>query len=260
MATSMRYAWVALAMTTLAACDKDEDNEPVKEVPSLAPIGLMGDGGLISGIKLSRNVDTPIGDYSSLHLRVEVETINKYQPHPDDTEKMKEYYAVKNLTDDYYMEKTKFIRQDYQEYEDRFSWPAFCTAYVNGEVSITCDKPLFGLEAGKNLSQHFKIVTSANCLPVGIEEPSLLYHFGDKLPDNMAEFFPMHAWVLYDYWLTPASVPEEEYEELTFKFTFPMIAEYSFKYHLSKYRGIDEELGRKEEVFQAECLVKFNWK
>lgn len=57
MATSMRYAWVALAMTTLAACDKDEDNN-FKEIEfdfapvvvSIEPVDASGNN-LMEAIK-----------------------------------------------------------------------------------------------------------------------------------------------------------------------------------------------------------------
>lgn len=255
-ATGMQCTLAALAMTTIVACDKEE--EKIKDVPQPDTTGLMLDGGSINGITMRCGGDYAVKtltDYSSLNLQVEMETINKYQPDPEDDVKMKEYRTVRELTQDYYREKTKFIKQEY----NTIPKADFYTAYVNGEVSITCDKTLFGQESGKNIGKFFKLGAPTDYMPIGIDQPQLLYKSGDKLPDNVADFFPMHSWVLDRYWLTLHSIPEEKYDELTFKFTFPMITEYSYKYNLSKFRGIDEELIRKEEIFEAECLVKFNW-
>lgn len=260
----------ALAMTAIVACDKEEEN--VYNFPEQGEhIGLMLDGGGIKGINMycvtneipkdDYAVKT-LTDYSSLNLNVELRYAGGNVYRPEFTEKqIQEWQDRVKMEHEYYKEKTLFIQQEYHDRDTLgLGWPTFFTAFVNGEVSITCDKTLFGLETGENLGKYFSITVPTDCLPVGIESPYLRYGIGDEMPETVADFFQMKSWILNKYWIKLASIPEEQYDELTFKITFPMTVEHTCLYIASKYKGTNEELKREDKVFEAECLVKFNWK
>lgn len=257
-----------LLSTLLIACDSDDD-QTIKSVPPPDPVGLMSDGGGITSMKMNCiTFDIPQDDeaiktlegYADLllHITISHASVNAYQP--GFTEKDIQEMRDKNeMEEKFYREKTQFIQQEYNDSIARHGWPSYFTAYVNGEVSITCDKPLFGLAAGENLGRHFKVNVATDCIPVGIEHPYLLYHFGDELPLTVADFFPLESWILYEYWLKPLSLPEEQYDSLTFRFTLPMTVEHTGRYIKSLYEGTNEELKRENKVFEAECVVKFKW-
>ena len=139
-ATGMQCTLAALAMTTIVACDKEE--EKIKDVPQPDTTGLMLDGGSINGITMRCGGDYAVKtltDYSSLNLQVEMETINKYQPDPEDDVKMKEYRTVRELTLDYYREKTKFIKAA----PSFSSYPSFLHIFFNLElISLNADSTL----------------------------------------------------------------------------------------------------------------------
>ena len=270
-ATRMLCALVALTMTTIAACDKEEEN--VYNFPEQGEhIGLMLDGGGINGIDMycvtneipkdDYAVKT-LTDYSYLNLNVKLRYTGGNVYRPEFTEQqIQEWQDRVKMEHEYYKEKTLFIQQEYRSdtlHHYEWGWPHFFTAFVNGEVSITCDKTLFGLETGKNLGKYFSITAPTDCLPVGIENPYLLYGIGVEMPETVADFFQMESWILNKYWIKLTSIPEEQYDELTFKITFPMTVEHTCLYIASQYRGTNEELKRENKVFEAECLVKFNW-
>jgi hypothetical protein len=228
--------------------------------------GLMCDGGEIEKYilycidnPLHRN-DTStktIDDYSKMLFCIyKIYQDNKLNRNDPD------YAQVMEQEKNFYKQKTAFIYSEYIKHLDDANggWELFLTAYVNGEVSITCDKVLWGEEVGTDLKKHFLIYSNACCLPVGIENPSLLYNYGE-MPDNMNECFPMEAWLQSAYDMEFSSEPEERYDEITFTLTLPVKIEHTYDYILAKYRGNeDAELKTTEEVFTSKCTVKFNWK
>jgi hypothetical protein len=54
--------------------------------------------------------------------------------------------------------------------------------------------------------------------------------------------------------------PEEKYENLTFKITFPASIEHACEYVTSVYEGKTETLRITDETFTDECSIKFDWK
>lgn len=269
-ATGMQCMLAALVMTTIVACDKDE--ETIGDVPQPDLTGLMLDGGGIKGIDMCCVTNEipkddyavkTLTDYPSLNLNVKLSYVggNVYQPEFTE-QQIQEWLDRVKMEHEYYKKKTLFIQQEYRSdtlHHYEWGWPHFFTAFVNGEVSITCDKTLFGLEPGENLGKYFSITAPTDCLPVGIENPYLLYEIGEEMPETVADFFQMKSWILNKYWIKLTSIPEEQYDELTFKITFPMTVEHTCLYIASQYRGTNEELKREDKVFEAECLVKFNW-
>lgn len=194
-------------------------------------------------------------DYSHMELRLEMlEDSNDKSYH-------NEYPVSEHQIWDYCQEKTRFLYQEYQKYREQYklSWPSFYSAYVNGKVTLTCDKKLFGKEAGEDLSDYFRVHTPALCMPVGIESPHLLYSFCDKLPTCMNEFFLEESWIQSYYFLDIPISPEEKYSELTFHITMPIKKESARRSMVSKANGtVDSEI-MTEEVYESDCLIKFNW-
>lgn len=262
-----RFLFAALLLNTLlGACDSD-DEQTIKPVPQPDPVGLMSDGGGITSMKMNCvTFDIPNDDEATktlegyddllLHVTFDYTSVNAYQP--EFTEKEIQEMSVRNTMEEtYYREKTLFMQQEYHDTLAAHGWPHYFTAYVNGEVSVTCNKILFGLAPGENLGRHFSISTATDCMPIGIDNPYLLYHFGEELPQSVADFFPQESWILYEYWLKPLSLPEEQYDSLTFRFTLPMTVEHTGQFIKSQYKGTNEELKRENKVFVAECVVKF---
>ena len=270
------YLILVLFISFLTACNKDdvvknndEDERIIGGLPQPDFTGLMDDGGSIITYILycmggpMHKYDTSIktiDDYSKMWLSIQ-EKSESFELSINDLERMT---TVGKMESDYYRQKTAFICSEYNKHRDKAlnGWTFFETAYINGEVSITCDKVLWGEEPGTDLKKHFYIYSAAYYMPVGIENPKLLYNYGE-MPENisMSDFFPMEAWLQYSYEMELISEPEERYDELTFTLTMPVKIEHTHDYFLAKYMGNeDAELKTTEEVFTSQCTVKFNWK
>ena len=265
------YLILVFCMSFLTACHKDDvavDDRTPGNLPEPNFDGLMYDGcGLekyyFYCIDNSMNrYDTSIktiDSYSKMCLSIE-EKFKNYGLDVNDPDRI----PVARMKNDYYRQKTAFIYREYQTHMDKAlnGWTYFLTAYVNGDVSITCDKVLWGEEAGTDLKKHFNIYSAAYCMPVGIENPTLLYNYGEMQENmmNMSDFFPMEAWLQDSYEMYVSSEPEERYDEITFTLTLPVKIEHTYDYILAKYRGNeDAELKTTEKVFTPQCTVKFNW-
>ena len=271
-----------LAGMSLMACQNDDskDTEPAAE--HVSALGLFMDGAQITSVHLyfldsSRTVGElseeywkrtkTVKDYSAfndfeygcLYMMVDIEGAEYCWP--DDWE---ERVLIKNLEHEYYKEKSSFILEDFKKYWDsgkKQEWPAFFTACTNGDVSITCDKKLFGKMPGTNLSRHFTIATRypTDCLPVGIENPSLLYTFGDEIPSVMDQYFVKGVWLQNEYFLGLKDLPTEKYDNLTLRLSIPMVIEHSRDYVVAKYKGLEFPDRFTEKVFTAECRINFDW-
>ena len=192
-------------------------------------------------------------------------------------DKEKDRRAVAQKEWEYYNNKSSLLVEDYNafvydadpnrnywKYDFENLWfseyPAFYTAYVNGEVSITCDKTLYGEEPGTNLSKHFSVISKGGCVPVGIENTRLLHHFGEVLPTDMEEIFPHEAWLHRNYYMYFKDIPSEKYDNLTLHLSIPMTVEHSMDYIVSEYKGNAPQNPRyTETVFEADCPINFNW-
>ena len=192
-------------------------------------------------------------------------------------DKEKDIRAVSRKKWEYYNNKSSLLVEDYNafvydadpnrnywkyDFENLWfsGWPAFYTAYVNGEVSITCDKTLYGEEPGTNLSKHFSVISKGGCVAVGIENTRLLHHFGEVLPTDMEEIFPHEAWLHRDYYMYFKDIPSEKYDNLTLHLSIPMTVEHSVDYVVSEYKGNAPSAPQyTETVFEADCPINFNW-
>ena len=243
---------------SFVSCEKDMPPRPVEYIE-----GWLLDGGTISGIRLTANQ----GQYSNYSdVKIELFLNQGTSPflsviNPGNHEKIQE------MKKKYVLPKSLFILNSYKDaitYRDIYSWngewPNLFTAYVNGDVTITCDKPLFGEEPGTNLSKYFKITTEGGCLPVGVTEPYLLYDFGDSIPTNMHDYFIKEAWLQYSYNLYFDEAPSEQYDDLTLRVSIPMLQECYGDYIVAEYIGQPLESKYKESTFTSSLKIKFDWK
>ena len=87
----------------------------------------------------------------------------------------------------------------------------------------------------------------------------MLYGYEDELPSLTSERFPDGAWIQHEYRMELKSLPEEKYDELTLHMTIPMKIEHVRDYMMSTYRG--DSIGPRytDQIFEADCLIKFKW-
>lgn len=257
------------------SCQSDEPG------PAEINIDLKGhlwDGGEISGIdfycieKYNSHIGEPhyqynpkvktLKNYSDFYLQLEFQIKGHDAPSADDAQ-------IIIIQEDYEKRRSSFIVTEFDKFRQKnqrdAEWPDLFTAYTNGEVSITCDKVLFGEEPGRNLNKYFNVnkgLTDMDirCLPIGIENPRMLYNFGEEIPCDMDKFFVKGTWVQPQYYLQFKELPTEKYEELTLSVTFPMIREHVWDYAVAKYRGENITTAKlTEDVFKADCPIKFEW-
>lgn len=270
------------------SCQDEEDNGDRPDFPGPSYVGTLIDGGTISGIKLyclkyiengrcedplfeSRNPTVKtVSNYSSytLGLVLDYDAPN-YVASSEDEE-----YAIRTKVYQQMKKKSSFMVDRYNaiyDLADKYKkpgWAYFYTAYVNGDVVITCDKTLFGKEPGTDLSPYFTVTAADRtnpvcsdfgiCIPTGIEAPKILYDFNTEKPREMSKWFTKGVWLLGRYYLDFAQQPSEKYDELTLHLTLPMIKENLRNMAVSEYKGIEREVFT-EPVYQAECKIKYNW-
>ena len=279
--------WVAAALMTamgLGACSSDDNSEPVTPRSEPNGEGELLDGGRISKVGLYCLKDEPMYD-AWFNYYPKVKTLNDYSDmsslcimlHDEKwtytTDNIEEMSAISTLEKKYFNEKSSFILEAYKQYKasDFFreasrnhdtkhlwGWPELFTAYTNGEVTITCDKTLFGETSGTNLAKHFVINGNSGCMPVGVENPELRYTFFDDQPTLMSECFPVGVWLQPKYSLQFQTYPEEKYDSITLSLTMPLIIEHTRDYAAAVYKGNNQSSKYTEQVFKADCPIKFN--
>ena len=257
------------------SCAEDDSEEPIEGL-ALPVEGTLLDGGRISGVDLyCREYDREftgkswetycaetktVQDYDDFFLNLMIhKAAYRYTPH--DTSEMS---AIARLEKEYEKKKSQFILDGYNEYKNSGlcepGWPVFFTAYTNDEVTVTCDKTLYGEEPGTNLSSYFTILPDVcPCLAVGKEDSKLLYRFGEELPTRMSDLFVVGCWLSPDYILTFAEKPSEKPDELTLYLSLPITKEYIWEYAVEKYRGNNPSVIYSDSVYKAECKIKFEW-
>lgn len=251
--------------------------------------GILGDGGQIDGVtlycieKFNSHIGEPhyrynpriktLNNYSDFYLQLELYINPSLYYQSDDSLEMG---MVTKYEEDYYKTISQFMVEEYDRWKYKtkslIEWPIFASAYINGEVSITCDKVLFGENPGTNLDKYFSVnkfyaendqfIENAgfNCLPIGIENPKMLYNFGEEIPSDMDKFFVKGTWLQRKYYLQFKELPTEKYDELTLSVTFPMIREHVRNYAVAKYRGETVTTPKlTEDVYKADCPIKFEW-
>lgn len=249
------------------SCEKDM---PPRSYPPPYVKGRLADGGRISEILLTtKQYSYPnlygetISSYSELEMELDIRRSSKSSPliNPSNYDKINE------LQKEYVLAKSAFIQDRYDNAIKTLGfgawnhqWPDLYTAYVNGDVTITCDKPLFGEEPGTNLSKYFRVIPRNSCMPVGVAEPYLLYDFGDSIPTNINELFAKEAWLHYIYNLFFEELPSEQYKDLTLRVSIPMLLECYEDYVVAEYIGQPLESKYREATFSRDLKISFDWK
>ena len=255
----------------LASCQKDEDSTVP---PAPIPPPVLVDGGSISSINLyclEKNREPPleiwynyfpktkiIEDYSNIQLCVMVDTDIPLRESEDSVEMS----AINKMEANYHRERISTvlnISKDDAYYIDKgYILDGYLTAYVNGEVTLTCDKTLFGETPGTNLSKYFFILGGAAFVPIGIENPEMHY-FDDASSVMMNDNFVDEAWLYHGYAMELNTIPLEQYDSLTLHLSIPMTIEHVRDYMMSTYRG--DSIGPRftDQIFEADCLIKFKW-
>ena len=232
------------------SCHNDDDEPIPKGVPQPSLEGTLLDGGWISDVSLycveynksHGGADyypktKTVKDYTDFWLEIMLHMeAPRYMS--DDVNEMA---AIQKLEREYTKERSSFILEAYREYNSKkyqhVGWPDLITAYTDGEVSITCDKTLYGEAPGTNLSKHFKVRFPFKCLPVGVVDSKLLYGYDDEMPTEMSKIFVNEAWLRPGYDFVFTDPPSERYDELTLYLTMPMIKEHVRDYVVAKYKG-----------------------
>ncbi len=263
----------ALCVLSLNSCGDDENTDSVwgnSEPPPFRPYIL--EGGRISDIGLycvPPNGGTgetwydyykgtkTLTNYSDAEFILMPNT-NAWVYNTDDLE---EWTAISKLENKYQEEKTLFMYEDYKECIKHAVtwWPDYFSAYINGDVTIVCDKTLWGEAPGTNLIGHFIDRHHTPCMPVGIENPALACRFGEKIPENLQERLINGAWVKTKYILKFTTEPTEKYSELTFHLTMPMRIEHIRDYAVAKYKGEDAVPVFTNHMFETDCKILFEW-
>ena len=271
----------------LCACNKDENEEGREDggnAMNMPVEGLMIDAGEIAGLQLyglqkavyMSGFDIPavyrdevkdkgelvFPDYQSIRLYAWFAT-GGYGLIEDTAKATK----ILRMERDYYYHKTDFILEQYYNYyklQRPVEWPLLFTAYVNGDVTLTCNKTLFEQEPGENLSQHFKVTPAYCCVPTGRgENPEMLYSFNDieKLSTGicMTDFFKKDSWMHYCYMIKFIDEPTERYDDITFTLTFPTTREHIRDYAINLYNGENKPMKLTDDTFTASFNAKFNW-
>ena len=138
-------------------------------------------------------------------------------------------------------------------------WPMFLTGYVNGDVTIYCDKPLFSQQPGTDLGKFFKISSGLDCLPIGREEPTMLFKFGEEMPQRMSDFLQKDTWLGHHYMIELLEEPDEKYDEITFTLSFPITIERTGEYLSNIKKGNEAEIKTSDISHVKQLVVKFDW-
>ena len=256
----------------LQSCQNEELEKGNTSEIVLPREGLLLDGGRISDISLyCLELDKPHIGEQWWEYYPRTKTVKGYDafklllfPHTDgnryNSDDRNEMDAIKKIEEAYYKEKSQFILEAYNEYNKTgvTAWPDVFTAYATEEVTITCDKVLFGEQPGTNLTSHFALRSAVYCVPVGVEEPKLLYGFGET-PTRMSELLVKGVWLQDEYSMEFAEQPAEKYDELTLYLSCPMLLEHVRDLAAAKYKGTELASKYSEKVFTSECKIKFDW-
>ena len=264
----------ALLGIMMCACHNDDDDEIIPPAPVPEVEGRLLDGGTISDIGLYciENDDAAMIGQNWVDYYAKTKTVKDYSDFKlyillnqnasiYTTNDLNEMSAISQQEIAYEKEKSAFMLEDYLNYAEhaKYGWPNFLTAYLNGEVTVTCDKSLYGETPGENLSKYFTVTTENVCLPVGKESATLLYKFGDELPTEMPLYFVDGSWLQPEYHLQFAVRPTIKPDQITLNVSIPMTIEHERDYVVAQLKGIEASPMYTDTVFRAECLIKFDW-
>ena len=269
---------------SLVSCNKDDDNVLVPDTPTdklfKDNTGLLLDAEGISSVGfycIEKHPAVPTGVWFDYYPKTK--TFSDYSEmafcqwlhEPNGASYWENTIENYSIFDqrlwDYYKSKTSFIVDAMEKYyketpeEEAMrtaEWPDLCSAYINGEITLTCDKTLWGETPGTNLSKYFRRYGFLPCLVVGVESPRLPYKFGE-MPEAMNELLPQEAWLYYKTYWDFQTPPSEKYDELTFTLTMPVLMEHCRKIVYYQYMGMPLDSKYSDQTFTASCTIKFDW-
>lgn len=202
---------------------------------------------------------TPCGEYKDLRLNIFVHHFTDWVAPLSDGVK----YAFNKIYE-IAKERTLFLREDFIKHMMSNDSTArknpsvrFFTATINDEVSLTCDKVLFGLEPGTNLTKHMRAWSESDCQPIGTDKYTVLYNYGDKIPISVDSIFAKDGWLQEQYYLSFKDIPTERYDTLTFTFSISIRKEHWYDYFLEEFKGENPTLKIEEKCYKAECQMIF---
>lgn len=266
----MFYLAFLLLGLAVASCKDDGGENPEPgwtPAPPTDPKGWLFDGGSIRDMEFTcPPMHLPaykgggivkLTDYSKLSLEVEIGNYGGISTYaPDD---IREWGAYSDFMRECFMERSAVIVKAYDDYGYEAMWPHLFTAYTYDDVSLTCDRTLFGQEPGTDLSGFFSAMNHNPCVPVGVEDPAFVYNYGEDIPADMRSAFPVNVWLAPEYTLLMNTCPEEKYDKLTFRLAMPIRKEHTRDYIVSKYRGTGKPLESTDHLFEKECDAYFDW-
>lgn len=255
-------------VVSLISCqDEPKQKEIIEDSPPLI-VGLLRDGSMISSVDMYCNIEkkrNPAHYVSAVTVEnykdVEFPVLIKYNKstiinYVETRVNSSDYPTLSQEYLNYTKEKSYFMINDFlNDYANMWKWKYFFTAYTAGPVTMTCDKDLFGVSAGENISSHFDIEALQSYMPVGIEDPILLYKIGEVLPKRLSDFFKLNSWLYTHYFLSFDSEPAERYKELTLTLTLPVIKERVVERLLSKSKGENAPIPYDTVTYVAKCHV-----
>ena len=265
----LQYAFL-LIMASLSSCSTDENEEltgPIYNFPELSASSRVdslrftcffslenaGEGGESS--------HSLCLDYENTHLFLSVENKGINASDRDD----EYWYCMKAVSELGAKYASPAMKDSYQKYlvNRTRAYTPFLTMYINDMVTITCDKELFGKEAGLNLSPHFALTYCSNeGLPGGVigkETPRMLYDWGERMPTELDRFFLKGSWLQREYYIKFLDIPEEKYDELTLTVNIPLKDAKWWEYYQEQYQGKTPELEIVERNLRADCKLLFKW-
>lgn len=267
-----KNTFITVGLITLLSCGKSEVEIPNKEqiIGSRPEVhyGMMNDGGYIHNLLIHippeseayviHDPEAPFNNYSTMQLKLHFESsfvaVNFIE---ENHLSNKEWYDFEDSLNNYYLSRTAFIQKELENYKQEHPWFLYNTAYINGEVTVTCDKALFGKTSGENLAQYFNVESRALFTPRGIENTVLTCIFDEDAPKKVNEFFTNETWTEGVYILRFDSIPEEKYNELKLTVTMPLKLEHTHKYMLNKLKGIDEKVEMTDKTVSANFTARF---
>ena len=265
------FILIALCACVFSSCEKEKVTEEVKTPLDFTPedpYGTMFDGGLLqtlnidvspSSYKHYSSSDQTFDDYSAMGLLVEPEYSESAVNSIYDYLSTEEATALNDSVYHYGRERTSFVQQALKNNADarHYAWVPYGTAYINGDVTVTCNKTLYGKEPGENLAEYFNVRSYALYTIRGIENPVLTYILDEDVPKKVNEFFTNETWTEYEYTISFDSIPEEKYDEISLTMTMPLKVEHIHKYFQNKVRGFDRTMEITTKTISGSFTARF---
>ncbi len=208
----------------------------------------------------------PFADSLTSYNHAEIYVDYKYDgKYWDEFVKDEQFDTIKKLSAQYCKEKIAFITEAFNNRNDKnLRWIPFSGRYLEGDVSITCDKALYGEYPGTNLVKYFEIIAEDHkwCIVSGIEDPQIVNGFDDWAPKQLSAYCSKGCWLVNGICL-PAFrfiyAPSEKYSDITFTITVPILTENTYSYVAAKY--LNKQIGQpyRHEVFTTQLTMYFKW-